>query len=129
MSFAIECNKAKKGAPHFLPQANQFVDVAHLNELPKNAMKKVELFGHKIIVANTGQEIVAFTQSCPHANGPFDKGLLRGRNVVCPLHGYIWNVHSGEPVEPADEDLLPRYSVKIDADMGRILVALAPPLG
>ena len=107
--------------------ADQYIDVASLSDLPRNAMKKVELFGHRIVVANTGKEIVAFSQICPHANGLFDKGLLRGRSVVCPVHSYIWNVCTGEPVEPADEDTLRRYSVKIDANRNRVLVALAPP--
>lgn len=119
--------KAVKGPPSPMAHANQFIEVASLSELPKNRMKRVNLFGHKIIVANTGKEIVAFALACPHAGGPFDKGKLRGRNVVCPLHAYIWNVHTGEPVEPADEDTLRRYSVRVDPERGRVLVALAPP--
>jgi len=105
---------------------DEFIDVAGLDELSKNDMKQVEIFGRKVVVANTGKEIVAFAQRCPHTNGPLDKGLLRGRKVVCPLHGYIWDVCTGEPIEPADEDILPRYTVQIDSEQRRILVALAP---
>jgi hypothetical protein len=39
----------------------------------------------------------------------------------------MWNVCTGEPVEPADEDLLRRYSVRVDSKQNRILVALVPP--
>ena len=87
-------------------------------------MKLVEVFGNRLVIANTGQEIVAFAQKCPHGNGPFDKGILRGRNVVCPLHGYIWNVCSGKPVMPEDEDTLPRYVTRLDRESGQVLVAL-----
>jgi nitrite reductase/ring-hydroxylating ferredoxin subunit len=117
--------KALKQPQPVSPYAGQFVVVADLAELPKNGMKVVELFGHSLIVANTGREIVAFAQSCPHAAGHFDQGRLRGRNVVCPVHFYIWNVLSGEPVEPADEDILPRYPVRVDPLNQKILVALA----
>lgn len=119
--------RAVKGPLSPRPHAGEFVVVAELGELSKNAMKRVELFGHKIIVANTGKEIVAFARACPHDNAPLDKGILRGRNIVCPSHAYIWNVHTGAPVEPADEDILPRYPVKVDADRGQILVALEAP--
>lgn len=119
--------RAIKGPAPPIPNAGEFVDVASLEELPKNAMKPVNLFGEKIIVANTGKEVVAFAQACPHANSSLDKGKLRGRNVICASHGYIWNVQTGEPVEPADEDTLPRYPVKVDTGRGRIWVALAPP--
>jgi nitrite reductase (NADH) small subunit len=116
--------KGVKGPAKVLPYANEFVAVASVEELPRNAMKRVELFGNTLVVANTGREIVAFAQKCPHGNGPFDMGLLRGRNVVCPLHGYIWNVCSGNPVMPEDEDTLPRYATKIDETSGQVLVAL-----
>lgn len=118
--------KAVKGPSPPTPHADEFIDVAGLDELSKNVMKRVEIFGHKVIVANTGKEIVAFAQRCPHTTGPLDKGLLRGRKVICPLHGYIWNVCTGEPIEPADEDILPRYTVQIDTERRRVLVALIP---
>jgi nitrite reductase/ring-hydroxylating ferredoxin subunit len=119
--------RAVKGPARPEPHAGTFVTVASLAELPKNAMKVVDVFGQTIIVANTGREIVAIARACPHENSPLDKGLLRGRNIVCPLHAYIWNVHTGEPVEPADEDTLRRYPVKIDQDEGQIFVAVAAP--
>ena len=117
--------QASKTRPPPDPHRGHFVEVAYLDELPKNGMKPVELFGRKIIVANTGREIVAFAQTCPHAKGEFDKGRLRGANVVCPVHYYIWNVRSGEPVEPADEDVLPRYPVRVDRDLNKVFVAVA----
>lgn len=116
---------AVKGPAPPIVHAGEFVAVATLEELPKNAMKPLVLFGHSIIVANTGKEIVAFARACPHAHHPLDRGLLRGRNLVCRSHAYMWDICSGEPVEPAGEDILARYPVKIDREQGQILVALA----
>lgn len=115
---------ALKEPPASLPHAGEFITVATLEELPKNAMKQVELWGHQIIVANTGREIVAFAQACPHAGSALIKGKLRGRQLICPLHFYMWNVCTGEPVEPADEDILPIYPVKVDTERGLVQVAL-----
>lgn len=120
--------QAVKGPPPSIPHAGEFVAVATLDELPKNAMKTVEVFGRQLIVANTGKEIVAIDRACPHARSPLDQGILRGRNLVCRQHAYIWNVRTGEPVEPPDEDLLHLYPVKVDTDCGKIFVALAPHL-
>jgi nitrite reductase/ring-hydroxylating ferredoxin subunit len=90
-------------------------------------MKLVEVLGQKVVVANTGKEIVAFAAACPHAEGPLHEGRLRGRNIVCPLHAYIWNVRTGEPVEPAQEDTLRRYTVRVDPERGQVWVALVEP--
>lgn len=116
--------RAVKERPQPQPHAGEFVAVATVDELLKNTMKKVELFGHHLVVANTGREIVAFAQTCPHAGAALDQGKLRGRKIICSRHGYIWNVCTGEPIEPADEDILPRYPVKVEH--GHIWVALAP---
>jgi len=118
--------QAIKAALRVPAQAGRFIDVAGLDELPKNGMKPVELFGCQLVIANTGKEIVAFARACPHADSPLDRGVLRRRNLACPQHGYIWDVCSGEPVEPADEDILTRYPVRIDAERRRVLVALTP---
>jgi toluene monooxygenase system ferredoxin subunit len=113
--------KAQKAAP--AAAGGAFVPVATLDELPRNGMKAVEVAGQPVVVANTGKEIVAFARACPHANRHLDDGLLRGRNVICRAHGYIWNVCTGEPVEPPNEDTLPRYEVKIEPERGLVLVA------
>lgn len=114
--------RAIKAASRPEPHASEFVAVATVAELPRNTMKEVELFGQKVVVANTGQEIVAFARACPHAGQPLHGGKLRGRKVVCPRHGYIWNVCTGQPIEPADEDILPRYPVRVEG--GQVWVAL-----
>jgi len=118
--------RAIKAPAQASPHAGEFIEVAHLDDLPRNEMKLVELFGQRLIIANTGRGIAAFAQACPHAEGgDLFRGRLRGRNILCPVHFYIWNVSTGEPIEPADEDILPRYPVKVD-EAGRIFVALAP---
>jgi 3-phenylpropionate/trans-cinnamate dioxygenase ferredoxin subunit len=104
----------------------EFVTVATLAELPKNGMKLVQVFGQAMIVANTGREIVAFARLCPHAGSGLEQGKLKGRHIFCPAHFYMWNVCTGEPVEPADEDILPTFPVKVDEANGLVQVALEP---
>lgn len=119
--------RAIKAASRPQPHAGKFVAVATMADLPRNTMKEVEVFGQRVVIANTGQEIVAFARACPHAGQPLHSGKLRGRKVICPRHGYIWNVCTGEPIEPVDEDILPRYPVRIEE--GQVWVALTELAG
>lgn len=35
---------------------------------------------------------------CPHAGYPMDQGLVIDGNLRCPMHGYLFSLHSGECV-------------------------------
>ena len=41
-------------------------------------------------------EARALDASCPHAAGPLADGILAGHHVICPLHGWKVDIHSGE---------------------------------
>ncbi|MGO8671166.1 MAG: Rieske (2Fe-2S) protein [Capsulimonadaceae bacterium] len=35
---------------------------------------------------------------CPHGSGPLADGLLGGRTLICPLHGWKFNLETGAPI-------------------------------
>jgi nitrite reductase (NADH) small subunit len=42
--------------------------------------------------------LFATEPSCPHQGGPLADGLLGGSVVVCPLHGYRFDLATGRPL-------------------------------
>jgi nitrite reductase (NADH) small subunit len=40
-------------------------------------------------------KVFAVQGLCPHKNGPLADGMLAGDQVVCPLHAYRYDAHSG----------------------------------
>lgn len=40
----------------------------------------------------------ALTASCPHRGGPLADGLLDDRVVVCPIHGYTYDLTTGAEI-------------------------------
>jgi nitrite reductase (NADH) small subunit len=61
---------------------------------------------------------------CPHRGGPLADGLLDDRVVVCPLHGFTYDLTSGLEVSN-DGDPVCAYDVKLGPD-GRVLVSARP---
>lgn len=57
---------------------------------------------------------------CPHRGGPLADGLLDGRVVVCPLHGYTYDLRTGVEVSNGGVGVRP-YDVALDAE-GTVLV-------
>ncbi len=52
----------------------------------------------RVAVANVGGEVFAFEDRCPHLGAPLSRGQMRGRTLVCPWHGWMIDVPTGQVV-------------------------------
>jgi len=67
-----------------------------------------------VLLSSVHGEIYAMSRSCPHAGAALNYGFLEGSEVMCPLHGAMFDVITGEIVTgPASRDLR-WFSVKIE---------------
>jgi nitrite reductase (NADH) small subunit len=41
-------------------------------------------------------EIFAASAACPHRGGPLADGLVGGHSVICPMHGFVFDLRTGE---------------------------------
>ena len=73
-------------------------------------------------LANVDGVLHAVDNNCPHNGGPLGKGELDGREVVCPWHGWRWDVTSGRNVWPGTDWRVPRVPVRIVGDQVQLPV-------
>jgi nitrite reductase/ring-hydroxylating ferredoxin subunit len=66
-----------------------------LDEVRARLPYLVELEGHRYRIAEHAGELVAHTTVCPHLGGPLDAAELSEGAVVCPWHGYRFDLASG----------------------------------
>jgi nitrite reductase/ring-hydroxylating ferredoxin subunit len=52
--------------------------------------------GNELAVYNVGGEYYAIENSCPHRGAPLTEGVLCGHIVECGLHGWQFDIRSGE---------------------------------
>lgn len=57
---------------------------------------EVELSGRRFMLARYAQQWVVYPAQCPHQLGPLAGDVTAAGEVVCPWHGYRFNVISGE---------------------------------
>ncbi len=92
---------------------SDFVKVASLGELPVGQSKCVELNGREVALFNVDGSIFAIDNCCPHRGGPLAEGIIEGLEVICPWHGWRFDVTSGActtlPTKPVDA-----YDVKVE---------------
>lgn len=104
-----------------MPQ--DFVKIARRGELIPGKMKRVDLDGRRILLANVDGSYYAADDTCTHEDASLSKGLLKGEIVKCPLHGSRFNLCTGEVLDDPAEQNLRTYPVRLDGD--DILISLS----
>ena len=103
---------------------NRWVEIGRLDDIPlRGARRVVRTDGAPpVAVFRTGDdEVFALIDRCPHRGGPLSEGIVQGRAVACPLHGWVIELDTGQ-AEPPDEGCTRTVAVRRDGD--RILLAL-----
>jgi len=83
-------------APRGVTPPEGFEVVLHVDGLKPGEVSEVIAGGTAICVANVDGNYHAVSNSCPHADGPLGEGSLQGNKVLCPYHGWAFDVTSGE---------------------------------
>ena len=69
--------------------------VAAVAELGDGQARVVEANGKSVAVFNVAGRYYAVDNLCPHRGGPLGEGDVEGTIVVCPWHGWRWDVTTG----------------------------------
>ena len=99
-----------------------FVEAGKTFEIRPGTMKRVEVGGRRILIANVDGRFCAADDTCTHEEASLSTGVLKGTVVRCPLHGSRFNVCTGEAMEEPAEDDLQTYPVRVEDE--RILIGL-----
>ena len=102
-----------------------FVKVAELGELSPGDLKMVEVGDDQILLANVAGNIYACDNVCTHAFAPLSEGGLDEEQVECPLHGSVFNVATGEVIDPPAVENLRVFQVRIEGQD----ILVGPPTG
>jgi len=71
------------------------VRIATRSEIPAGEGKVVVALGRVLALFNLQGEFFAVDNTCPHRGGPLGEGHLDGDVVVCPWHGWRFDLRSG----------------------------------
>jgi nitrite reductase (NADH) small subunit len=90
-----------------------FVPVAAADEITVGQGMFVEREGVALAVFNAGAgRFYACSAVCPHEDGPLAEGWLEGTSVVCPWHGFDFDLTTGAC--GVDVDLsVPVYATRV----------------
>ncbi len=89
--------------------------VAKVSEIPVGKARVVVVLGHPVAIFHLEGGFYAVSNVCLHRGGPVGEGTLDGPVVTCPLHGWEYDVRTGENVANPMARLR-TYSVRVEGD-------------
>jgi nitrite reductase/ring-hydroxylating ferredoxin subunit len=78
------------------PEARGFHRVATVDEIPTDRGFRVKIENKHIAIFKVEEKIYAINALCPHAGAFLDMGYMNEHSVICPMHGWDFDVRSGE---------------------------------
>jgi nitrite reductase (NADH) small subunit len=96
-------------------RAKDWVRVCRLEDIPPLGARVVHRDACDIAVfRNAEDEVFALADRCPHKGGPLSQGIVFGRKVACPLHGWNIRLEDGNAVAP-DEGCAAAFPVRVES--------------
>jgi nitrite reductase/ring-hydroxylating ferredoxin subunit len=82
-----------------LTRMAEMVRVCDERDLPREG-NVCEMADGNLCVARIGGSIAVISNHCPHSGGPLGQGMVEDGKVICPLHGWAFDIGTGA----TDED-------------------------
>ncbi len=73
-----------------------FVKVMNAADLAPGSGTVVVTGPHELAIFNVDGEFFCTENTCPHQDGPLGDGRLEGDVIICPWHGWEFNVRTGK---------------------------------
>ena len=86
-----------------------------LDDIPRHGARRVlrrDGLPPIAVFRTADDEVFALVDSCPHRGGPLSEGIVQGRAVACPLHGWVIGLVSGIAEAP-DEGCTETVAVQV----------------
>jgi nitrite reductase (NADH) small subunit len=77
---------------------NKWTRVTATENIPALEGRSIQIGTQKVAIFNLRGRFVTIENQCPHKGGPLCDGIVSGTTVVCPLHGWRFDLDTGMAV-------------------------------
>jgi nitrite reductase (NADH) small subunit len=76
----------------------RWMRITTTDAIPPHEGRSVCVGDKQIAIFNLGDRFATIENECPHKGGPLCDGIVSGTAVVCPLHGWRFDLNTGMAV-------------------------------
>ena len=107
--------------------AERYIEIVKADDLPEKKIYCAEADGVGLAVVRVKGEFFAVENQCSHAAATFDGGKVRAFQIICPLHGAMFDVRTGAGAGPPARRPIRAYPTRVNTT-GMVEVDIANPL-
>jgi nitrite reductase/ring-hydroxylating ferredoxin subunit len=98
-----------------LERTNQPVRIPFPDGLSQSGIATAVAEGQEIVILKQDDGYRAVDRWCPHEEGDMGEGMMYGKNIKCPVHGYIFDLAIGQCINQFTMSIAV-YAVAVDGD-------------
>ena len=101
--------------------SGSFISSIKEGDLKEGSMKRVHIRGRELLLVRKAGAVYGIDNRCPHMGCSLEKGILRDYMVMCPCHGWKFDIRTGQY---QDNDAITLESYICEEKGGKILVQI-----
>jgi len=99
-----------------MSEAVQKIQLCKTSEVDEGSAIKVETGDLILAVFNLNGAFYVMDDTCTHGPGSLSEGYIEGENVECDFHNGVFNIKTGEVVEPPCMIPMKTYKTIVEED-------------
>ncbi len=92
----------------------RWIRITHSENIPPREGRAVKVGGVEIAIFNLNGRFLTIENQCPHKGGPLCDGIVSGTTVVCPLHGWRFDLESGVAVRASTPACVATFPTRVE---------------
>ena len=99
---------------------SRWTRITSTENIPLHEGRSVVVAGRELAIFNLGDRFATIENECPHNGGPLCDGIVSGATVICPLHGWRFDLNTGLAVRASLPSCITTFPTRVEE--GIILV-------
>ena len=88
--------------------------ITEVKNVPPQEGRSVTVGGMELAIFNLGDRFATIENECPHKGGPLCDGIVSGTTVVCPLHGWRFDLNTGSAVRASMPACVTTFATRVE---------------
>jgi nitrite reductase [NAD(P)H] small subunit len=88
--------------------------ITEIKNIPLREGRSVSIDGLELAIFNLNDRFMTIENRCPHKGGPLCDGIVSGTTVVCPLHGWRFDLETGVAVRASSPACITTFPTRVE---------------